>query len=266
MDFSSMHRRARGVEGDPLSGNCRSGQVEHPLPSPLAMCTPNPHSITRRGGDDLAGVVEHPPYGGSGTGTSSPSSGSKASTAPSNHTYDDRRDGRLHLRGAPQGPSRPRLVARRHRYLPCFLPPDNEGHLMSVEAKVCTASSSSSWTWPRSRPTSATIRYGSLRIRYIMLTTLHTKQQLRVSLNWEFVWQAAAKIINKLVHMTPELKCTVIILSGSLKPHNRSHQKKQQQCCRHTEASVLLDRYVFRKRGGCIFQDALTSHMMKTTR
>jgi len=42
----------------------------------------------------------------------------------------------------------------------------------------------------------------------------------RVSLNWEFVWQAAAKIINKLVHMTPELKCTVIILSGSLKPHN----------------------------------------------
>ena len=42
----------------------------------------------------------------------------------------------------------------------------------------------------------------------------------RVSLNWEFVWRAAAKIINKLVHMTPELKCTVIILSGSLKPHN----------------------------------------------
>ena len=25
------------------------------------MRTPNPHSITRRGGDDLAGVVEHPP-------------------------------------------------------------------------------------------------------------------------------------------------------------------------------------------------------------
>jgi len=126
---------------------------------------------------------------------------------------------------------------------------------MSVEAKVCTASSSSSWTWPRSRPTSATISCGSLRIRYIMLTTLHTKQQLRVSLNWEFVWQAAAKIIDKLVHMTPELKCTVIILSGSLKLHNilpihsctgqRSHQKKQQQCCRQTEASVLLDRYVF---------------------
>ena len=82
-----MRRRDVGVEGDPLSGNCRSGQVEHPLPSPLAVRTPNPHSITRRGGDDLAGVVEHPPYGGSGTGASSPSSGSKASTAPSNHTY-----------------------------------------------------------------------------------------------------------------------------------------------------------------------------------
>ena len=57
---------------------------------------------------------------------------------------------------------------------------------MSVEAKVCTASLSSSWTWPRSRPTSATIRYGSLRIRYIMLTTLHTKKQLRCAHNISF--------------------------------------------------------------------------------
>ena len=56
-----MRQRDVGVEGDPLSGNCRSGQVEHPLPSPLAARTPNRHSVARRGGDDLAGVVEHPP-------------------------------------------------------------------------------------------------------------------------------------------------------------------------------------------------------------
>ncbi|XP_066335534.1 uncharacterized protein [Miscanthus floridulus] len=66
----------------------------------------------------------------------------------------------------------------------------------------------------------SSVRHGAIRLRSIMLTALHAKQQLRASLDWERVRRLASEIVDELAYRTPELKHMVLKPGGPMKPHN----------------------------------------------
>ncbi|TVU39708.1 hypothetical protein EJB05_13144 [Eragrostis curvula] len=92
-----------------------------------------------------------------------------------------------------------------------------------------------------------------IRLRSIMLTALHAKQQLRTSMDWERVRRKASEIVNHLAYRTPELKGMLLMPSGQLNnvlpisfsPCRRRHWKKQS---RKLRISTLAKNYLRKRR------------------
>ncbi|XP_062197765.1 uncharacterized protein LOC133900591 [Phragmites australis] len=100
-----------------------------------------------------------------------------------------------------------------------------------------------------------TVPHGAIRLRSIILNMLHSRLQIRASLDWERVRYKAAEIVHDLAYRTPELKDLVFMPGGPMKPHNvlpigfgfrqRRHQKKQD--CR-PRASALAKHFLQKRR------------------
>ncbi|CAN6372590.1 unnamed protein product [Urochloa humidicola] len=104
----------------------------------------------------------------------------------------------------------------------------------------------------------SSVCHGIVRLRSIMLTALHAKQQLRDSLDWECVPRKASEIVEDLAYRTPELKDALLKLEpgGPMEPYNvipiwfssRRRRRPHKKPSRCTRASAIAKGYLHRKR------------------